>query len=189
MKGFGKFTMDDLELALEHCTHLIYGYAGIDPVSFKIKSIHPDLDLDEGKGQFQMITSLKKKFPHLKVLLGVGGDSDASEEGNKYLNLLESNTGRISFVNSAHSLLLNYGFDGIDLAWQFPKNKKKINNVFKKAWKSFKSYFTGDCVVDKNAAEHKEQFTELIHEFKTAFNSEKLILGISVLPNVNSSCE
>lgn len=184
--------IQDLEPALQFCTHLVYGYAGIDPTNFKLKSIHENLDLDQGKGQFRLITSLKRKFPHLKVILGVGGDTDVTpdEEGNKYLNLLESSTGRIAFINSAHSLVKTYGFDGLDLAWQFPKNKpKKIHSSIGGAWKSFKKFFTGDAVVDEKAAEHKEQFTALVRELKNAFRPEGFTLGMTVLPNVNSTCK
>lgn len=70
-----------------------------------------------------MTTQLKRKFPGLKVLLGVGGD--AQGEPDKWLNLLESSTSRISFINSAYDLVKTYDFDGIDLAYEFPKIKTK----------------------------------------------------------------
>lgn len=70
-----------------------------------------------------MTTQLKRKFPGLKVLLGVGGD--AQGEPSKWLELLESSTSRISFINSVYDLIKTYDFDGLDLAFEFPKIKPK----------------------------------------------------------------
>lgn len=121
--GLGKFTVPDLEPALSFCTHLVYGYCGIDPANSKVKSLNEGLDLDQGKGHFRTITSLKRKYPHLKVLLGVGGNADPNRD--IYLQILESNDGQLAFINSAYTLLKTYDFDGLDLSWQFPSNKPK----------------------------------------------------------------
>lgn len=112
-----------MEQGLSLCTHLVYGYAGIDPLNFKCRSLNENLDLDQGKGHFRTITTLKRRYPNLKVLLSVGGDADTNRE--LYLQLLESNDAQTAFINSAYTLLKTYDFDGIDLAWQFPANKPK----------------------------------------------------------------
>lgn len=57
------------------------------------------------------------------MLLGVGGD--AQGEPGKWLELLESSTSRIAFINSVYDLVKTYDFDGIDLAFEFPKIKPK----------------------------------------------------------------
>lgn len=188
-EGLSKLTIIDLEPALQFCTHLVYGYAGINPTSNKLVSINEKLDLDVGSGLYRTVTGLKKKYPHLKVLLSVGGDKDQVDpDNNKYLTLLESSNARIPFINSAHSLVKTYGFDGLDLAWQFPKNKpKKVHSGIGKFWKGFKKVFTGDFVVDEKAEEHKEEFTAMVRELKNAFRPDGYLLGVTVLPNVNSS--
>lgn len=149
------------------------------------------LDLDVGTGLYRSVAGLKKKYPHLKVLLSVGGDKDQGDsDGNKYLTLLESSNARIPFINSAHSLIKTYGFDGLDLAWQFPKNKpKKVHGGVGKIWKGFKKIFTGDHVLDEKAEEHKEQYTALVRELKNALRPDGFTIGLTVLPNVNSSCK
>ncbi|KAH8272701.1 hypothetical protein KR026_004588 [Drosophila bipectinata] len=188
-EGLSKLILSDLEPALQYCTHLIYGYAGINPSSNKLVSNNEKLDLDLGSSLFRQVTSLKRKYPALKVLLSVGGDKDVVDpENNKYLTLLESSNARIPFINSAHSLVKTYGFDGLDLAWQFPKNKaKKVHGSIGKFWKGFKKIFTGDYIVDEKSEEHKEEFTALVRELKNAFRPDGYLLGLSVLPNVNSS--
>lgn len=188
-EGLAKLVTNDLEPALQFCTHLVYGYAGINPNSNKLVSNNEKLDLDIGSGLYRQVANLKKKYPHLKVLLGVGGDRDPVDaDANKYLTLLESSNARIPFINSAHSLVKTYGFDGLDVAWEFPKNKpKKVHNSIGKFWKGFKKIFTGDFVVDEKAEEHKEEFTALVRELKNAFRPDGYLLGVSVLPNVNSS--
>jgi len=189
--GLSKLILTDLEPALQYCTHLVYGYAGINPSSNKLVSNNEKLDLDLGSSLFRQVTGLKRKYPALKVLLSVGGDKDTVDpENNKYLTLLESSNARIPFINSAHSLVKTYGFDGLDLGWQFPKNKpKKVHGSIGKFWKGFKKIFSGDHVVDEKAEEHKEAFTALVRELKNAFRPDGYILGLSVLPNVNSSRE
>jgi len=188
-EGLSKLTISDLEPALQFCSHLVYGYAGINPSSNKLVSLNEKLDLDVGNGLYRTVTGLKKKYPHLKVLLGLGGDKDEIDpENNKYLTILESSNARIPFINSAHSLIKTYGFDGIDLGWQFNKNKaKKVHGTVGGIWKGFKKLFTGDHVVDEKAEEHKEEFTALVRELKNAFRPDGYLLGVSVLPNVNSS--
>lgn len=188
--------IDDLEPALQFCTYLIYGYAGIERDSFKAISLNQNLDLDLGKGLYRTVTRLKRKYPTLKVLLSFGGDKDVEtdEDGNelpnKYLEVLEDPTGRMRFVATAYALAKTYGFDGLDIAWQFPKNKpKKVRSGLSSLWKGFKKVFTGDHVLDESADLHKEQFTALLRELKTELRADNLLLSATVLPNVNSSCK
>ena len=132
--GLGKVTLTDLEPGLSSCTHLVYGYAGINAETKKVVSLNPGQDLDQGKGLYRLTTQLKRKFPGLKVLLGVGGDSELAPD--KYLELLETSPARISFINSAYELIKSYDFDGLDLAYEFPKIKpKKIRSSIGKSMK------------------------------------------------------
>ncbi|XP_058444307.1 chitinase-like protein Idgf1, partial [Malaya genurostris] len=186
-KGLGKVSLNDIEAALPFCTHLVYGYAAVDPESNKAVSRNPNLDLDTGKGNFRLVTQLKRKYPALKVLLGIGGYR-FSAPSPKYLELLETDAARITFINSVYSLVKTYDFDGIDLAWQFPQNKpKKIRSTTGKLWHGFKKVFSGDQVLDEKADEHREEFTALLRELKNAFRSDGYQLGLTVLPHVNAT--
>ncbi|XP_055539506.1 chitinase-like protein Idgf4 [Wyeomyia smithii] len=190
-EGLGKVIVSDIELALPFCTHLIYGYAGVDAGNgFKLRALDESLDLDSGKGQYRQVTTLKRRNPNLKVLLSVGGYKDLAEEKpfEKYLALLETSGSRTAFVNSAYALLKTYNFDGLDLAWQFPQSKpKRIRGWTGKLWHGFKKLFTGDSVLDPKAEEHREEFVALVRDLKNAFQPENFQLGLTVLPHVNES--
>lgn len=66
----------------------MYGYAKIDDNEHKIVSLDPDLDLDEGRGNYKAVTALKKRFPGLNVLLSVGGWADTEGDKEKYMTLV-----------------------------------------------------------------------------------------------------
>ena len=181
----------DLDPALSFCTHLVYGYAGIQPDTSKIVSLNENLDIDRAHSNFRAITSMKAKYPGLKVFLSVGGDVD-TEEAQKYNNVLESAQARTALVNSGVVLAQQYDFDGIDLAWQFPKYKpKKIRSGWGSFWHGVKKTF-GTTPVDEKETEHREGFTALVREMKQALsvptpNKPQMQLSITVLPNVNAS--
>lgn len=187
-QGLAKMYRSDLELALEFCTHLVYGYAGLKAGTYELFSLNVDLDMF----QYKEITSLHQKFPHLKILLSVGGDHDVDlAHPNKYIEILEANrTLQQNFIDSSMILLKRNGFDGLDLAFQFPKNKpRKVHGSIGSVWKKFKKLFTGDFVVDPQAEQHKSQFTDLVGNLKNAFRTANLMLTLTVLPNVNSTCK
>lgn len=86
-------------------------------------SLNAQRDLDQGTAGFRQATQLKRKYPGLKVLLGVGGG--IQDNYDTWLQLLEQSPSRISFINSAYDLIKTYGFDGLDLGFEFPKIKAK----------------------------------------------------------------
>ncbi|KAH8266688.1 hypothetical protein KR018_010459, partial [Drosophila ironensis] len=184
--GLAKLQAHDLEVALQFCTHLVYGYAGLKAGTHDLISLNVDLDMFHYKD----ITQLRQKFPQLKVLLSVGGDHDTDlDHPNKYVELLEANrTAQQNFIDTSMILLKRNGFDGLDLAFQLPKNKpRKVHGSIGTYWKQFKKLFTGDFVVDPQAEQHKSQFTELVGNLRNAFRSANLMLTMTVLPNVNST--
>lgn len=166
---------------------MVYGYAGVNAENFKIAALISNQELDEATGLYKQITSLKLKYPHLKVLLSVGGDADGTHE--KYYALLESNTAKISFANSVNDVLKKYKFDGLDLAFQFPKMKpKKIRSTLGGFFHSFKTTIgVAGKPVDENSEQHKNQFSSLVIELKNSFRIDNFELSVTVLPNVNAT--
>lgn len=73
-------------------------------------------DTTEVMGHFGQLREIKKKYPHLKVLISVGGwtwsknFSDVAADAGK----------RKKFAASAAAFVKKYGFDGVDIDWEFP---------------------------------------------------------------------
>lgn len=173
---------------MDYCTHLVYGYVGLDPETFRLSSLNTQRDVKNR--HFLKVTDLKEKFPYVKFLLSVGGDQDLGGS-EKYIQLLEGGREKQqNFIDSANYLVRSLNFDGLDLAFQLPRNKpRKVHSAPGMAWKSVKKLFTGDFVVDTYADEHKQQFMDLITKLKKSFAPNDLLLSLTILPNVNSSCK
>ncbi|XP_073846883.1 chitinase-like protein Idgf5 [Musca autumnalis] len=179
-------TITELDPAMQFCNYLIYGYAGVNSETFQLKNLDRTLNFD----LYHAVTALKRKHAHLRVLLSVGGDRDVPsdlDEPNKYLMLLENIAHRNAFINSAQSFVSTYGFDGLDLAWQFPKNyPKEFHSGIRKAWHKVKGWFKSKKVVDENAAEHKEQFVTFLRELQQSLSSRGAMLTLTMLPHVSA---
>ena len=65
---------------------------------------------------FDMLTHIKKKNPHLKTLLSVGGWTWSVH----FSDLARTSAGRARFARTAAQLMRDNGFDGIDIDWEFP---------------------------------------------------------------------
>ena len=76
--GNGKFDVENIDPHL--CTHLIYGFAGINPATNTIKVLDPYNELYDngGKGAYLRFTGLKKTNPQLKTILAIGGWNEGS---------------------------------------------------------------------------------------------------------------
>ncbi|XP_039299774.1 chitinase-like protein EN03 [Nilaparvata lugens] len=186
-EGVAKITVEEIKPALTYCTHLIYGFAAIDDDDYHIEPIDKKLDTDKDNGhnQYKQVTDLKRSHPGLTVLLSVGGNAD-TEDPEKYLTLLESKDHQTKFINSVKTFLTKHGFDGIDIAWQFPVVKEKkdrgiIGGFFHKVKKTFGSG------VDDKAEEHKDQFVTLLRDMKSVLRTDNKIMTLGVLPHVNST--
>ncbi|XP_053663705.1 probable chitinase 2 [Anopheles marshallii] len=63
---------------------------------------------------------MRAAHPHLKVLLAIGGWNEGSE---KYSNLAANPERRQAFVTNALDFIKQYGFDGLDLDWEYPTQR------------------------------------------------------------------
>ncbi|XP_065357097.1 chitinase-like protein Idgf3 [Calliphora vicina] len=187
-QGFAHFSLADLDKALEFCTHVIYGYAGINTLSLQMSSLNAARDIE--RRHFSEVTALKEKYPHIKFLLSVGGDKDIDLDlNNKYIELLEAGAEtQKSFIESALYLLRSYKFDGLDLAFQFPRNNNNVKGIINAPWKSLRKLFANRLnETDNKEEDHRTQFSVLVQNLKKAFKPHDLMLSLTVLPNVNAS--
>ncbi|XP_011297816.1 chitinase-like protein EN03 [Fopius arisanus] len=184
--GVGKFQVADLNPVLGLCTHLVYGFAAINPDNFKI--VPPNFNTGASYGFYEFIAQLKRSFPGLKIYLSVGGNADPYESTHKYLTLVETPEARTAFIDTLVSLLNQYDFDGVDLAWQFPPVKvEKKRGTFGSIWHGIKKTFGYGSFKDDKEQEHREGFTNLARDLKAKLIPRSKALSLTVLPHVNAS--
>lgn len=107
--------MEDIEPGL--CTHIMYSFVVLDP-SKHVMKIHDDW-LDVQLGNMKKFTDLKKSYPGVKFMVALGGWTDSRKPG-LYSTLLASPTKRAAFVTHAVAFLQQWGFDGLDLDYEYP---------------------------------------------------------------------
>uniref|UniRef100_T1J829 GH18 domain-containing protein n=1 Tax=Strigamia maritima TaxID=126957 RepID=T1J829_STRMM len=103
------------------CTHLVYAFAGLNERN-EIYSLDPWNDLPPSqagpnKDNYRHLVALKQQNPQLKVLLSIGGWNQAS---SKFSKMVYYENSRRTFIQSVMSFLPQYGFEGLDIAWQWP---------------------------------------------------------------------
>ncbi|KAI5750701.1 hypothetical protein M8J77_000551 [Diaphorina citri] len=86
------------------CTHVIYAYAAIDPVSRAL--IPEDLEYDVIKGGYKSFLGLKEANPELKVYLAVKSN---------FVSITSDRESRLNFISSVLEMFDMYKFDGLDL--------------------------------------------------------------------------
>ncbi|KAJ7595937.1 glycoside hydrolase family 18 protein [Mycena floridula] len=113
-------------------THIIYAFADVSPDTgiIALSDTYADTQLhfatdswsETGNnlyGCLKQMYLLKLAHRNLKVLLSVGGWTYAQAG---HFNFVTSASSRAAFVTSAVSMVENYGFDGIDIDYEYPAN-------------------------------------------------------------------
>ncbi|KAF3278210.1 hypothetical protein TWF970_004662 [Orbilia oligospora] len=98
-------------------THLNFAFAFIDPVTFAVSPMGHDPSL------YKRLTSLKKANPALKVYIAIGGWSMNDPDqptATTFSDVAGSTTNQNKFFNSLISFMATYGFDGVDIDWEYP---------------------------------------------------------------------
>lgn len=90
----------------------------LDETTFQIASSDPAVDIDQEF--FKKFNDLKNQNQNLKTMLAVGGWGD-SNINDKYSQLVASAENINTFVASAVQYLTQYGFDGLDMDWEYPR--------------------------------------------------------------------
>lgn len=153
-KGAGKFTVDDIDPQL--CTHYVYAFAVLDSSSYTIKVYDSWGDIDlRGYSKF---VGLKAQNPSLKMMISIGGWTDSTDGSRKYSKLVASNAKITTFVDSVLTFLRTYGFDGIDMDWEYPSTPSD-----------------------------KAGYAQLLRALRAAFNPRGYLLSVAVPANPNTA--
>jgi chitinase len=98
------------QIAASGVTHVNYAFANI--MDGKVELGDPRADKDN----FKQIDELKKANPQLKTIISVGGWTWSGQ----FSEISLSNYSRTKFADSAVQFIRAYGFDGVDLDWEYP---------------------------------------------------------------------
>jgi chitinase len=101
-------------------THINYAFANIGP-DFRITLGYPDLD----PFNFYQLNSLKRAYPHLKTLISVGGWTWSG----LFSDVALTEESRRIFSDSCVAFILEHGFDGVDIDWEFPVSGGLPTNI------------------------------------------------------------
>jgi chitinase len=110
---------DELDVDGNGYTHLAYSFASIDS-NYKLE---PWLSDYEGEvPRYEQFNSLKRKYPELKTLIAIGGwtFNNPGETEFRFSDACKTAENRAIFAQSILDFMIQYGFDGIDLDWEFP---------------------------------------------------------------------
>lgn len=147
--GEGKYPITSIPANL--CTHVLYSFVGITKDG-NIRVNDDEKDLYE-------FTKFVKKNAGAKAIVSIGGWSEGSKKFSKVAN----NKGtRHLFVQNVIQFLEKYGFDGLDVDWEYPAQR-------------------GGQKSDKDT------FTKLLKNLKNAFADKGFILSAAVAADADSA--
>ncbi len=131
------------DIPWDKITHINYAFAAVDEQSHTIKvddaatkmtwSGVPGAEMDPEfayQGHFNLLSKYKKQYPDVKTLISVGGWADtrgfytATTKGDCTVNTAGIN----AFADSAVSFIRQYGFDGVDVDYEYPTSMKDAGN-------------------------------------------------------------
>ncbi|RZC40521.1 Glyco hydro 18 domain containing protein, partial [Asbolus verrucosus] len=110
--GDGKFEASNVDPNL--CTHIFYAFVGLNEDG--TLQVLDDWEIT-GLKEIDHLMALKQENPKLKVIVAMGGWNEGS---TKYSQVAADPERRANLVESTLEFIDQYGFDGFDLAWEFP---------------------------------------------------------------------
>lgn len=176
-----------LDIDLKQTTHVYYSFIGIDKKTCRLYLMDKFSDTEftnkklgdkhKNKGLIMEFNSLRlgidennhlldetnpNKFKktnqesnNFKLVMSIGGWSQAES----FYKLAHSSECLNTFVESCIDMMIANGFDGVDIDWEYPKNKKEYQayvTIFKKLRKAFDSL--EQVILGKNYNKNKRWF-------------------------------
>lgn len=122
------------EIPADKLTHLNYAFADVT-VDGTVAMIDPwadtqfpypgDTNEQPLKGNLNQLQLLKQSHPQLQTLISIGGWT----ESDYFSNAALTSESRAVFAQSAVDYMLTYGFDGVDIDWEYPTGGGEPGNI------------------------------------------------------------
>jgi len=105
------------DLNLDGFTHINFAFSFFDPSTFEITSMDSN-----AASLYNRFTALKEKKNSLQAWISVGGWSftDPGPTQTAFSDMTSTKANRAKFINNLKQFMDTYGFDGIDLDWEYP---------------------------------------------------------------------
>ncbi|KAI9667656.1 MAG: hypothetical protein M1821_000473 [Bathelium mastoideum] len=105
------------QIVTDGITHLYYAFAAFDPNSYAIQRDNETL--------YKEFTALKNS--NLQTWIAIGGFdfSDPGPTRTAWSNMTQTKAGRAAFISSLQSFMSDYGFQGVDLDWEYPATPER----------------------------------------------------------------
>lgn len=101
-----------------YLTHICYAFAEL----YVDNGVYRKFALQGNESRFADIVGLKKKYPHLKILLGFTHtvDNKDNRQGGGFSVTSATETNRKAFAADCLAFIQEWGIDGVDIGWEFP---------------------------------------------------------------------
>ena len=126
------------DIPADRINYINYAFANIDNVAGTIILGDPYADIDKWypgdswdpdslRGCFHRLQILKAENPHVKTLISVGGWTWSTY----FSDIALTEDSREIFAASCVDFIQEYGFDGVDIDWEYPVSGGLLTNIYR----------------------------------------------------------
>lgn len=116
-----------IDLKTDYLTHIFYAFLSIDEASGKVKfsdewcdiqlpMVSPRDPTKKVEGNLQQLFQMKQMNRNLKVIMSIGGWGTS----HLFQAVMADESRFNNFVNTCLFFIEEYGFDGVDIDWEYP---------------------------------------------------------------------
>ncbi|KAL4802540.1 glycoside hydrolase superfamily [Aspergillus unguis] len=119
-------TMTPEAIPAGYYTHINVAYARVDPQTFEIRGLASGDD-----GLWKRIQSLRLEQPGVEIWIALGGrvfNDPGQPTRTTFSDIARSEESQKAFARSLLSMMMKYGFDGVDIDWEYPMAEEDYKN-------------------------------------------------------------